>query len=116
MDVTFIDGILQADNFGLWGGLSRLAGAAGARTVIVGGFSLPNAEFETPYRANNLQARIGGRNGPALPFRPSRLSLAPPPRSWPASVGSRPFDHSGTGETDIQRIAGFLELHTPVKE
>lgn len=52
--------IHHADFFvGLPSGLSWLAWAAGAKIVMIAGFSLPNCEFYTPYRVQNTHGCKG---------------------------------------------------------
>jgi autotransporter strand-loop-strand O-heptosyltransferase len=53
---------------GLSSGLSWLAWAAGARIVMISGFSLPNTEFETPGRVINWHACVGCWNDATLRF------------------------------------------------
>ena len=64
-----VNWIRHAEFFvGLLSGLSWLAWAAGARVVMIGGFALPNTEFETPYRVINYHACVGCWNDPTLRF------------------------------------------------
>ncbi|MCI4677155.1 autotransporter strand-loop-strand O-heptosyltransferase [Rhodoblastus acidophilus] len=53
---------------GLSSGLSWLAWAAGAPIVMISGFTLPNTEFETPWRVINYHACVGCWNDPTLRF------------------------------------------------
>jgi autotransporter strand-loop-strand O-heptosyltransferase len=53
---------------GLSSGLSWLAWAAGAKVVLISGFSHPTTEFETPYRVINYHTCNSCWNDPALRF------------------------------------------------
>lgn len=53
---------------GLSSGLAWLAWAAGTKVVMIGGFTLTNNEFATPYRVINYHACTGCWHDPALKF------------------------------------------------
>lgn len=53
---------------GLSSGLSWLAWAAGAKVVLISGFTHPNNEFDTPYRIINYHACNSCWNDPGLRF------------------------------------------------
>ncbi len=62
---------------GLSSGLSWLAWAAGAKCVLISGFSLPSTEFYTPYRIINWHPCNGCWNDPALMFENQNFLWCP---------------------------------------
>jgi len=62
---------------GLSSGLSWLAWAAGAKVVLIRGFSLPSTEFDTPYRVINWHTCNGCWNDPTLRFENQNFLWCP---------------------------------------
>jgi autotransporter strand-loop-strand O-heptosyltransferase len=68
---------------GLSSGLAWLAHAAGAKTVVVSGFTHPTNEFETPYRVINWHTCNSCWNDPALRFKHDDFMWCPRHKDTP---------------------------------
>ena len=93
---------------GLSSGLAWPAWAAGARVVMISGFSLPNTEFDTPWRVINYHACVGCWNDPTLRFNHRDFcgALAMPARR--ASSNAPSLITAEQVKQTIRRIPGFV--------
>lgn len=92
---------------GLSSGLSWLAWAAGARVVMISGFSLPNTEFDTPYRVINYHACVGCWNDPTLRFQHGDFLWCPRHAGTPRQFECTRLITAEHVKQTIRRIPGF---------
>lgn len=98
---------------GLASGLSWLAWAVGVPVVMISGFSLPNSEFETPYRVINYHACNGCWNDPRHPFNHEDYMWCPRHANTPRQFECTRLIHPHQVKQAIRRIPGFGAL-TPI--
>jgi autotransporter strand-loop-strand O-heptosyltransferase len=105
-----VNWIRHAEFFvGLCSGLSWLAWAAGARVVMIGGFALPNTEFETPWRVINYHACVGCWNDPTLRFDHRDFLWCPRHAGTPRQFECTSLITAAQVKQTIRRIPGFAE-------
>ena len=92
---------------GLSSGLSWLAWAAGARIVMIGGFTLPNTEFTTPWRVINYHACVGCWNDPTLRFDHHDFLWCPRHKDGPRQFECTSLITAEQVKQAIRRIPGF---------
>jgi autotransporter strand-loop-strand O-heptosyltransferase len=95
---------------GLTSGLSWLAWAAGARIVLISGFTLPNTEFETPYRVINYHACVGCWNDPTIRFDHRDFLWCPRHAGTPRQFECTSLITAEQVKKAIMRIPGFAGL------
>ncbi len=100
---------------GLSSGLSWLAWAAGARVVMIGGFTLPNTEFDTPWRVINYHACVGCWNDPTLRFNHRDFLWCPRHAGTPRHFECTHLITAEQVKQTIRRIPGFSD-EAPAKE
>ncbi len=101
---------------GLASGLSWLAWAAGARIVMISGFSLPNTEFDTPYRVINYHACVGCWNDPALRFNHRDFLWCPRHAGTQRQFECTRLITAEQVKQAIRRIPGFAGTEMPAKD
>ncbi len=94
---------------GLSSGLAWLAWASGAPTVMISGFTLPNTEFETPYRVINYHACVGCWNVPTLRFNHHEFLWCPRHAGTPRQFECTRLITPEQVKATIRRIPGFGE-------
>ena len=105
-----INWIRHAEFFvGLSSGLSWVAWAAGAKVVMIGGFTLPNNEFETPYRVINYHACIGCWHDPSLRFDHHDFLWCPRHAGTPRQFECTSLITAEQVKQTIRKIPGFVE-------
>lgn len=95
---------------GLSSGLSWLAWAAGATVVMIGGFTLPDNEFTTPYRVINYHACTGCWHDPALKFDHHDFLWCPRHAGTPRQFECTSLITAEHVKQIIKRIPGFPEV------
>ena len=113
---TCVNLIRHADFFvGLSSGLSWLAWAAGAKIVMISGFTLPDTEFATPWRVINYHACVGCWNDPALRFQHRDYLWCPRHAGTPRQFECTALITPEQVKQAIRRIPGFAETGAPAK-
>lgn len=98
----------HADFFvGLSSGLSWLAWAAATPVVMIGGFTLPNNEFATPYRVINYHACVGCWHDPTLLFNNRDYLWCPRHAGTPRQFECSSLITAEQVKQAIRRIPGF---------
>ncbi len=92
---------------GLSSGLSWLAWAAGAKVVMIGGFTLPNNEFATPYRVINYHTCTGCWHDPTLRFDHHDFLWCPRHAGTPRHFECSSLITAEQVKRAIRRIPGF---------
>ena len=112
-----VNWIRHAEFFvGLASGLSWLAWAAGARVVLISGFTLPNTEFETPYRVINYHACVGCWNDPTLRFDHKDFLWCPRHKGTSRHLECSRLITAEQVKHAIRRIPGFQGAPTSLVE
>ena len=100
--------IKHADFFiGLASGLSWLAWAAGARVVLISGFSHPTTEFETPYRVINYHTCNSCWNDPELRFDHNDFLWCPRHKGKPGQFECTRLITAEHVKKMIEKVPGF---------
>ena len=100
--------IKHADFFvGLASGLSWLAWCTGTPVVMISGFSLPNTEFDTPYRVINYHACNGCWNDPKLRFDHKDFLWCPRHAGTPRQLECTRLITAEQVKQTLRRIPGF---------
>ncbi|MCW2285795.1 autotransporter strand-loop-strand O-heptosyltransferase [Rhodoblastus acidophilus] len=94
---------------GLSSGLSWVAWAAGAKVVMVSGFTLPSTEFATPFRVINYHACVGCWEDPTLRFDHKDFLWCPRHAGTPRQFECTALITAEQVKQAIRRIPGFLE-------
>ena len=100
--------IKHADFFvGLASGLSWLAWCTGTPVVLISGFSLPNTEFDTPYRVINYHACNGCWNDPKVRFDHKDFLWCPRHAGTPRQLECTRLITAEQVKQTLRRIPGF---------
>ncbi|WP_298352899.1 autotransporter strand-loop-strand O-heptosyltransferase [Rhodoblastus sp.] len=94
---------------GLSSGLSWVAWAAGARVVLISGFTLPSTEFATPYRVINYHVCGGCWEDPTLRFDHKDFLWCPRHAGTPRQFECTRLITAEQVKQTIRRIPGFSE-------
>ncbi len=98
---------------GLSSGLSWLAWAAGARIVMISGFTLPSTEFETPWRVINYHACVGCWEDPTLRFKHNDFLWCPRHAGGPRQFECTRLITAEQVKQTIRRIPEFPATPAP---
>jgi len=98
---------------GLSSGLSWLAWAAGAKIVMIGGFTLPNTEFDTPWRVINYHSCVGCWNDTTLRFNHRDFLWCPRHAGTPRQFECTHLITSEQVKQTIRRVPGFSDAPAP---
>jgi len=101
---------------GLSSGLSWLAWAAGVKIVLIGGFTLPDNEFATPYRVINYHACTGCWHDPTLRFDHHDYLWCPRHAGTPRQFECTSLITSAHVMQTIRRIPGFPARPAALKQ
>jgi autotransporter strand-loop-strand O-heptosyltransferase len=74
---------------------------------MIGGFALPNTEFETPYRVINYHACVGCWNDPSLRFDHKDFLWCPRHKGTPRQFECTSLITAEQVKQAIRRIPGF---------
>ena len=111
-----VNWIRHAEFFvGLSSGLSWIAWAAGARVVMISGFTLPSTEFATPWRVINYHACVGCWEDPTLRFDHKDFLWCPRHAGTPRQFECTSLITAEQVKQAIRRIPGFLGTPAPVE-
>jgi autotransporter strand-loop-strand O-heptosyltransferase len=101
---------------GLSSGLSWLAWAAGAKVVLISGFTHPLTEFETPYRVINLHACNSCWNDARLAFDHKDYFFCPRHKGTPRQFECTRLITATQVMGAIRRIPGFGKVSSVVPD